>query len=595
MLAAEHKLKVFLCHASQDRTVVRELYQKLLAEGWIEPWLDVNNLLPGQDWHAEIEIAVETADIVIIFISNISVNKDGFVQKELRYARDIALEKSEGTIFLIPVRLENANVPRGLRHLQWIDYFGEAKDQSYADLTASLKIRLQDKINKELIAENAQRLAEEKERLAKQARVREEAEEKARRDTEVKLRKEAEEQARKELQDRVDKEDDEKIRREKVERIRNQAEQQARAEHEALEKIRKESTGQVRGESNLPEHKLLEEKSIKGFAGNPRLKAESHTLSREQEWARAAENTRGKITEKRIAGDEKERRPRVTVYTLAMMVVGLVAVSIGLIFVIYTKLDQAGFAINTPSPARSTTVIAPTLDPSDFALTDPNGNKITMRFVPAGAFIMGSNNGYDNEKPAHSVTLPDYYIDKYEVTTALFKACVDAGACPVVWYDSQNNYKDNNQYPVGNMNWFQAKAYCEWRGARLPSEAEWEKAARGTDGRTYPWGEGGNCNDANTSGCMHAIAKVGAFGADKSPYGVYDMSGNLAEWVADIYAAYPGGDSAAVKCYGNAACRVIKGGAFATFFDARAASRSGLNPASYVPVVGIRCARDATP
>lgn len=140
----KRKLKVFLCHASQDKPVVYELYQKLITEGWIEPWLDAKKLLPGQDWQAEIKNAVETADNVIIFLSNTSINKDGFIQKELRLAKDIALEKTEGSIFLIPLRLDGCEVPRSLQTYQWADYFGEVKDQTYNRLLDSLKLHLED-------------------------------------------------------------------------------------------------------------------------------------------------------------------------------------------------------------------------------------------------------------------------------------------------------------------------------------------------------------------------------------------------------------------------------------------------------------------
>lgn len=135
------KLRVFLCHASQDKPVVRELYQRLLAEGWIDPWLDTKKLLPGQDWRTLIEDAIESSDVIVFCLSKGSVNKEGFVQKELRYAREIALEKPDGTIFLIPLRLEICDVPRGLRFLQWVDYFDENKTQNYNYLVASLNTR----------------------------------------------------------------------------------------------------------------------------------------------------------------------------------------------------------------------------------------------------------------------------------------------------------------------------------------------------------------------------------------------------------------------------------------------------------------------
>ena len=98
----KRQLRVFLSYASQDKPVVRELSRRLVKEGWINPWVDEKKLLPGQDWRLKIEEAVETSDIVIICLSGRSVSKEGHVQKELRYAREIALEKPEETIFLIP-------------------------------------------------------------------------------------------------------------------------------------------------------------------------------------------------------------------------------------------------------------------------------------------------------------------------------------------------------------------------------------------------------------------------------------------------------------------------------------------------------------
>ncbi|MBK9780389.1 MAG: toll/interleukin-1 receptor domain-containing protein [Anaerolineales bacterium] len=125
---------------------MRELSRQLMGEGWIDIWRDEKNLLPGQDWRVKIEEAVEEADVVIICLSNHSVSKEGHVQKELRYAREIALEKPEDAIFLIPLRLEECEVPRGLRFYQWVDYFGESKDSSYKALVTSLEYRYEQKI-----------------------------------------------------------------------------------------------------------------------------------------------------------------------------------------------------------------------------------------------------------------------------------------------------------------------------------------------------------------------------------------------------------------------------------------------------------------
>lgn len=156
----QRKLEVFLCHASQDKPIVQKLYYKLIAEGWIHPWLDAKELLPGQDWQTEIKIAVEKADNVIIFLSNMSINKDGFIQKELRLAKDIAMEKTEGSIFLIPLRLENCEVPRSLHDYHWADYFGENQEQTYNTLLKSLKLRLEELEQKELLEKQSKQKPE---------------------------------------------------------------------------------------------------------------------------------------------------------------------------------------------------------------------------------------------------------------------------------------------------------------------------------------------------------------------------------------------------------------------------------------------------
>lgn len=142
MTDTDRKLRVFLCHASQDKPLIRELYQRLLKEDWIDPWLDEEKLFPGQDWNLEIEKAVETSDAVIVCVSGTSVAKEGYVQRELRQVLDIALEKLEGDIFVIPVRLDDCAIPRQLRDRQFLDYFPESKrDQAYDRLKLSLKMR----------------------------------------------------------------------------------------------------------------------------------------------------------------------------------------------------------------------------------------------------------------------------------------------------------------------------------------------------------------------------------------------------------------------------------------------------------------------
>ena len=142
MSPESRKLRVFLCHASQDKPAVRDLYKRLCAVDWIQPWLDEEELLPGQDWNLEIEKAVEAADAVIVCVSQVSVAKEGYVQKELRQVLDIALNKLDGAIFVIPVRLNDCELPRQIRDRQGLDFFPEdRRDSAMKKLLASLKIR----------------------------------------------------------------------------------------------------------------------------------------------------------------------------------------------------------------------------------------------------------------------------------------------------------------------------------------------------------------------------------------------------------------------------------------------------------------------
>jgi hypothetical protein len=134
-------LRVFLCHSSNDKLAVRELYQKLHAEPWIQPWLDEEELYPGQDWNMEIEKAVEAADAIIVCLSKGSITKEGYVQRELRTVLDFADYKPEGTLYIIPVCLEECEPPRRLRAWQYADYFEGQRDRAFQRLLVSLKRR----------------------------------------------------------------------------------------------------------------------------------------------------------------------------------------------------------------------------------------------------------------------------------------------------------------------------------------------------------------------------------------------------------------------------------------------------------------------
>jgi len=225
-----------------------------------------------------------------------------------------------------------------------------------------------------------------------------------------------------------------------------------------------------------------------------------------------------------------------------------------------------------------------------------------MVFVPAGKFIMGSpaGEGEDDEHPQHTVNLDAFWIDRTEVTNAQYRKCVDAGACRVLEWCSAYEDATRVNYPVVCVRWGDAQAYCSWAGGRLPTEAEWEKAARGADGRTYPWGNNEpDCSRANIGNCVEDATAVGSYPAGASPYGALDMAGNVWEWVADWYGDYPSGPQAnptgpSLPSGGAAGgVRVLRGGSWLSdHYGARVAFRIRNDPddRSGGIVIGFRCA-----
>jgi formylglycine-generating enzyme required for sulfatase activity len=155
----------------------------------------------------------------------------------------------------------------------------------------------------------------------------------------------------------------------------------------------------------------------------------------------------------------------------------------------------------------------------------------TMRLIPAGPFIMGNESGHDDEKPARQVFVPDFLIDAHEVTNYQYKQ-----------FDPAHDYPEGMEhFPVVNVTWADAQAYAAWIGKRLPTEAEWEKAARGDQGWLYPWGEefeAARCNTEESGN--RQLTRVDQYPNGQSLFGVYDLLGNVLEWTADRYRPYPG-------------------------------------------------------
>jgi formylglycine-generating enzyme required for sulfatase activity len=247
----------------------------------------------------------------------------------------------------------------------------------------------------------------------------------------------------------------------------------------------------------------------------------------------------------------------------------------------------------TPAGAAATHVISSVLRSKD---------GMVMVYVPAGSFWMGSDeddsDANDDEKTRHEVYLDAFYIDRYEVTNTQYSQCVEAGACEVPGncHYGQPTYGDpiKADHPVVCLDWNRAQAYCQWAGARLPTEAEWEKAARGTEGHEYPWGGSKpDCSKAQYDDCDGQTVLVGSKSGGASPYGALDMAGNVWEWVADWYSDDYYANSSASNPQGPATGRhrVLRGGSWlSSWRSVRAASRFWHSPGdSRNPDIGFRC------
>jgi formylglycine-generating enzyme required for sulfatase activity len=460
MTETNRKLKVFLCHASEDKPAVRELYKRLNAEAWIDSWLDEESLLPGQDWDLEIYKATRDADAIIIFLSEKSVQKEGYVNKEIRRVLDIANEKPEGTIYIIPLRLDECTPSFvKLTKLHWLDYF---EPNAHQRLIKSLKLRAG--VLKIEIKEKPRRVLEEK----------------------------------------------------KPEKIREFMEESSPVEENPFD---------------------------------------------------------------------------------------------GLDLYIPPEYDSENFV---PPPAAV-----------------PSWHFGEMEFVkiPHGAFLMGSadddKEAYGDEKPQHKINLRyDFLMARFPVTNSLFKKFAEAtdhktkaekDGFAWVWdgkewnktkgaswhhpKGAKSDLEGKTNHPVAQIFWQDATAFCEWlnkkypkrpRGLvfRLPSELEWEKAARGTEGLIYPWGnefEPENCNWRESA--WGGTSPVGIYSPrGDSPFGCADMSGNTWEWTASLWGKesgkpdydypYKPRDGRENQRAEETVLRVLRGGSFyAATRDLRAAVR----------------------
>jgi len=274
--------------------------------------------------------------------------------------------------------------------------------------------------------------------------------------------------------------------------------------------------------------------------------------------------------------------------------------------------------VPTDTPAPTST---PTLGLGSTITRERDG--AVMVYVPGGTFQMGSTEGYSDEQPVHVVTLDSFWIDRYEVSNAQYADFLNAQGNQLeggkTWLEIESDYclieQDGDtfrpkagydQHPVVEVSWYGAKAYCEWVGARLPTEAEWEYAARGLEASVYPWGDMFDCARGNFddetelndyvvlggAGCdgYDRTAPVGSFETGKGWCGVYDMAGNVWEWTSSLYRDYPyrADDGREDLAYSSA--RVLRGGGWShRSYNVRSANRNVYFPTDRNLVLGFRC------
>lgn len=310
-----------------------------------------------------------------------------------------------------------------------------------------------------------------------------------------------------------------------------------------------------------------------------------------------------------------------------------------------TSASPEATALESPQPTPAQTHPTATLKPSpvDVSLGDtwtPPSDDVVMVYVPGGEFEMGSNNDQINysvqlcretdariygegalcfstqfadERPAHAVSLDGFWIDRTEVTNKRYKRCVEAGTCTSPTesdsYTRETYYGDPAyaDYPVIWVGWEQAANYCNWVEARLPTEAEWEYAARGPESRIYPWGNrfdgtrlnycDANCElgiaDETVDDGYADTAPVGSYPSGSSWCGAFDMAGNVREWVSDWYGAYPGEQQVNPSGPSSGELLVSRGGSwFDLPYNVRSVKRGQNAPDFSAYKLGFRCAKD---
>ena len=574
---------IFISYSHKDSSYVHKLAEALEQEGF-EVWID-DRIHYGSEWPKVVTRNLDVSDGVIVVLSNNSYKSD-MVQNEVTRAR----EKKKP---IFPLLFDGDN---------WLivqaKQFVDVKDGSLPpekfykrleEITPRKNAKADRKAAEKVAREKAEQVAVEKARL------------------------EAEELAR------------QKAIKEKADRIA--------AEKVAREKTEKENA------KELARQKDLKEKADREAAEKARLDAEEKAKQKVANEKSRLERIKREGTKPKPAQKSEIQAPKSNLGTKTFLGVvgvtglfGFVGIAV-VILVIWlsslngtpstpvptstrTPLPQVSSSSTTiktaiPSSVPSTKLVststqlpANTALPLQTKITDAKG--VSMVLVPEGEFTMGSDKyivldaSAESSQPSHILSLPSYYIDKFEVTNLLYSVCVNEGIC--LQPTDNTFYIDSTRkdHPVVYVNWYMAQNYCEWRDARLPTEAEWEKAARGLDGRTFPWGENFSCENGNSlygrEPCIGDTTAVGTYMNGTSPYGLFDMSGNVWEWTSSLALAYPYDFTDGRESVNESGFRILRGGSRNNYSDhATTTIRYGKNPFDARSLYGFRCAEDAAP
>lgn len=491
-------IRIFLAHASEDKEAVTHLHQRLKERGF-EPWLDKVDLLPGQNWRAEIPRAIKTSDVFIACLSQQSIQKQGYIQREFRMALNAMADRPPGQIFLIPVRFDDCQIPElrqeeygiNLADYQWVDLFEpDGLDRLVKSIDHHFPVAREDALSAKLIRRIRDRCKDEG--FTKSPQV----------------------PFAKMIESWID------------ELGTGPGLQERVNGHIAYWIIRRDNPSlsheQVKARFlNSPEFVRASDsestQAASASVGNPDV-SDSAQLSENPNPSYAEVLARLKDLEDRA---QTQQAPK---YDLrgAKFAGGFAETVLG---------DQVGGSIsNKPSEPSTPEVSQSTTKTRTIDLG--NGVNLELVYVPGGTFLMGSpereEGGQDNERPLHPVTVPEFWMGKYPVTQEQYQA---------VSGENPSHFKGKDR-PVEQVSWHDAKAFFEkvlqklGERLRLPSEAEWEYACRARTTTPYYVGDKLTLKQA----CYGRSSAEGTVPVGRYPanlFGLYDMHGNVWEWCQD--------------------------------------------------------------